>query len=72
MMKRTTVILATLTIGLPWTCFVGTEWEKSEDIVRRAQNRSLQNTAWSAVQATPVTRERRNKSIEERKDKAKK
>ena len=48
------------------------EWEKSEDIVRRAQNRSLQNTAWSAVQATPVTRERRNKSIEERKDKAQK
>ena len=24
MMKRTTVIFATLTIGLPWTCLVGT------------------------------------------------
>ena len=41
------------------------EWEKSGDAVRRAQNMSLQNAAWAAVQAAPVTREGRNRSIKE-------
>jgi peptidoglycan/xylan/chitin deacetylase (PgdA/CDA1 family) len=40
------------------------EWEKSGDTVLRDQALSLQKVAWAAVQAVPVTRTRRNRSIE--------
>lgn len=46
MTKRTTVILATLTIGLPWTCFVGTLAAADEPVAPAQKIRPLD---WSML-----------------------
>ena len=50
-MKRTTVILATLTIGLPWTCFVGTLAAAEEPVApaQKIKAQKIRPLDWSML-----------------------